>query len=246
MCRIFFTWNAKHTKPKMLEFLKQTDHQRKFTPGLDNPLDPANCKDGFGFAWLGHDNLWKIYKQPRTYTKDPQIGAKIDHIPKRMVLGHLRKANYGGKTRENTQPFVYGPFVMIHNGVIHDFEKVKPVIENMIADEYKPHILGETDSEHLFFAFITAYHMNPRSRGHIETSVHSVFDVFAKHGIAFLANLVFGKPDEMYVGRHRSNYYFDQGLSLYIDKGEDSLVVSSEPVTENYVLIPENTGFLLH
>jgi predicted glutamine amidotransferase len=267
MCRIFFAFQAENTKTKMLEFLKQTDHERKFTPGLDNPMDPDQCKDGFGFAWLlsesnsrfspNNRNPWKIYKNTRTYNKDETILAKIDHIPKTMVLGHLRQANYGGKTLENTQPFVFGPFVMIHNGIIRDFEKVKPILENFIADEYKPHIRGDTDSEYLFFAFITAYNQKKHGskKSHIENSVHSVFDYMAKSNIVWLANIVFGKPDEIYIGRHHHGDFYKAGLSLYFDNGKNmvndsfddisSFVVTSEPVSENYILIPENSGFVL-
>lgn len=57
---------------------------------MNNPRDYINHQDGFGLAWMKHRE-WQVYKKPFPYDEDQNFENKINHIPKEMVIGHLRK-----------------------------------------------------------------------------------------------------------------------------------------------------------
>ena len=257
MCRIFFAWNINNTKPKIIDFLKQTNHKSKFTPGINNPLDSHRSKDGFGFAWIDHKKHWKLYKNTCTYLEDHQIENKINHMPKQLILGHLRKKLVGAISIANTQPFVYGDFVMMHNGSIDRFGTNKTYFEQFIDAEYIPYINGDSDSIYMFFAFITAYKYSKNA----ETSVRYVFDWMAATNMMWTSNIVFGSRDNIYICRYKHGSKYPQCLSLYLNYEDhdemdksfinsstiintNSLLITSEPITQFYKIIPENSGFL--
>ncbi|MEO0325180.1 MAG: class II glutamine amidotransferase, partial [Myxococcota bacterium] len=76
---------------------------------------------------------------------------------------HVRKATQGPKTVLNCHPFQYGRWVFAHNGDRPRFHQAyrRPLVA-AIAPRLRPFILGETDSEVLFFLFLT--HLEQRGR----------------------------------------------------------------------------------
>lgn len=71
------------------------------------------------------------------------------------VVAHIRRATQGTRSPMNSHPFQYGPWIFAHNGNIKDFAQHKEAIRAQIAPELRRFILGDTDSEHLFYLFLT-------------------------------------------------------------------------------------------
>jgi glutamine amidotransferase len=92
------------------------------------------------------------------------VGAAIDdHIFQRVsgvvtsetVLAHVRRATVGEHNILNTHPFQYGKWIFAHNGNVPQFESVRPRLLEDIAPKLRRFILGDTDSEVLFYHFLS-------------------------------------------------------------------------------------------
>jgi hypothetical protein len=57
------------------------------------------------------------------------------------TIAHLRAASHGANTKENTHPFIVGPWAVVHNGVWNDYNIAKLALNKYVK------FTGETDSE---------------------------------------------------------------------------------------------------
>ncbi len=89
-------------------------------------------------------------------------------VASETVLAHVRSATQGEKTVLNCHPFQYGRWVFAHNGDIPDFAKHREALFDEVAPNLRRYILGETDSEVVFFIFLVALvaGYGPLSRRH--------------------------------------------------------------------------------
>ena len=88
-----------------------------------------------------------------------------DHIFKRVsgvvasetVLAHVRRATVGEVNTLNSHPFQFGRWVFAHNGEVANYRTgVREKLLTEVAPQLRRYILGDTDSEVLFFLFLTA------------------------------------------------------------------------------------------
>ena len=77
------------------------------------------------------------------------------------VVAQVRRATVGGQTLENTHPFVSGPWSMVHNGTVPEFERVRPLMLEAMSPGHRALIRGGTDSEHLFHMILSAHEAQP-------------------------------------------------------------------------------------
>jgi len=70
-----------------------------------------------------------------------------------------------------------------------------------------------------------------------------LFDLFIYLNIEIIANFMFGTPTHVLVTRYIICNQLDIPPSLYIDYS-DGIIVSSEPITVNWILIKENSILL--
>jgi glutamine amidotransferase len=66
------------------------------------------------------------------------------------TVAHVRRATVGGIRTVNTQPFVHGDWLFVHNGNLGAFDGIRPRIAAAIGPQYRRFVQGETDSEHVF------------------------------------------------------------------------------------------------
>ena len=110
--------------------------------------------DGWGMAYykIGAPHVIKLGHQ----AKECNIFKKISGVvSSNTVVAHIRKSTVGSVGPLNTHPFQFGPWVFAHNGNVENFHKVKSRFLECIDRELKSFILGETDSEHLFFLLLS-------------------------------------------------------------------------------------------
>ena len=116
-------------------------HQSQFHP------------DGWGVAYY-------VAGAPHLIKSDSK--AMDDHLFKKVsgivsshtVLAHLRKSTIGDNSIINTHPFQFGPWVFAHNGHIENFNHIKPQLVAKISPQLGRFILGDTDSEVLFYLIL--------------------------------------------------------------------------------------------
>jgi len=250
MCRLFLQFHIDNDHSIYIKrFLKQGHKKyQKHTPGLTNYRDNGPHTEGFGFASLKANanrkadanrkaGAWVIYKSHERSTFD------LDRIPKRakLVIGHLRKrCDRTTVSIENTHPFVYKDHVFLHNGRIRDFDQYRSMILGWIHPRFRNLIEGQTDTEHLFYFYLTiAETHNP-----VE-SFRILFQTFATYDIELSANIIYANPDTVVITRF---LYYNTGEykrvqhphSLYYD-ATDGFIVSSEPVSGHPRIVPENS-----
>jgi glutamine amidotransferase len=96
-------------------------------------------------------------------TKSPThaLGDQLFHrlsglVSSETVLAHVRKATQGDKGLLNCHPFQFGRWVFAHNGDIPGFAQgLMARLREEIAPRLRRFVLGDTDSETIFFIFLT-------------------------------------------------------------------------------------------
>jgi predicted glutamine amidotransferase len=122
----------------------------------DNALktQSINHPDGWGVAYYlsGSPHIVKSTDM----AKNSKLFKKVSGVvSSRTVLAHIRKSTIGETSILNTHPYQYGPWVFAHNGNIKNFDNCKDEIKSLIDPKMSNFILGETDSEVLFYYLLT-------------------------------------------------------------------------------------------
>jgi glutamine amidotransferase len=112
--------------------------------------------DGFGVGWYAP----QISSDPALFTSiapawnDRNLLHLTAKIESPCFFAHVRSASAGGVTNFNCHPFVFGDWMLMHNGEIHNFIAVKRHLRRLLDDDIYHWIKGETDSEHFFALFL--------------------------------------------------------------------------------------------
>ena len=141
---------------------------------------------------------------------------------------------------------------MLHNGVLNVIDQHPTKYKGWVAPDLRKHIKGDTDSEILFFIYLTYMRKHRSNRDKnggfymIET-LREVLAKFIEEGDEVSANLIVSDGDFVLITRYLSSKKHktpQHALSLYYDVC-DGIVISSEPVTEDYRVVPENMALLI-
>lgn len=123
----------------------------------DNALgrQSAAHPDGWGVAYYV-DGSPHVTKSPSHALSDAMFHRVSGVVSSETVLAHVRQATQGPMSVLNCHPFQYGRWVFAHNGNIPRFNKrFRRALMNEVAPKLRRFILGETDSEVLFFIFLS-------------------------------------------------------------------------------------------
>lgn len=110
--------------------------------------------DGWGVSYYRADAP-HIIKSLNTAVNDRLFSHVSGLVASKTVLAHLRKATVGKLGILNTHPFQYGRWVFAHNGTLTDYEENKDALSQHIHPELNRFILGDTDSEAIFYLLLT-------------------------------------------------------------------------------------------
>jgi predicted glutamine amidotransferase len=123
----------------------------------ENALGSQSNKhpDGWGVAYYV-DGSPHVTKSPTHALGDQLFHRLSGLVSSETVLAHVRKATQGDKGILNCHPFQFGRWVFAHNGDIPGFaENFRQSLREQIAPRLRPYVLGETDSETIFFIFLS-------------------------------------------------------------------------------------------
>ena len=123
----------------------------------DNALGPLSeaHPDGWGVAHYV-DGSPHVTRSSSTALNDVLFHRLSGIVSSETVLAHVRKATVGPKTVLNCHPFQYGRWTFAHNGDIPNFAQQREALLAEVAPRLRRFILGDTDSEVVFFMFLTA------------------------------------------------------------------------------------------
>ncbi len=127
----------------------------------DNALGAQSERhpDGWGVAYY-IDGAPHVVKSADTALNDSLFHRVSGIVSSETVIAHVRKATQGEKTILNSHPFQFGRWIFAHNGDIPEFEEVRTTLQAQIAPTLRRFVLGDTDSEVVFFMFLSELQRN--------------------------------------------------------------------------------------
>lgn len=128
--------------------------------------------DGWGVAYYV-EGAPHVMKSPTTALGDALFHRVSGVVASETVLAHVRQATQGENSVLNCHPFQHGRWTFAHNGDIPNFSDVREELLRLVLPRYRRYVLGDTDSELLFYVFLS--HLT--DSGHAaEASVASVVE----------------------------------------------------------------------
>jgi predicted glutamine amidotransferase len=105
--------------------------------------------DGAGIGFFDIAGQPVVAKQPEAAFSDQQFTHEAQQAESSVFVAHVRWATAGGRTVQNTHPFVMDGRIMAHNGGFGELSELDKQL-----GRYTSLVLGDTDSER-YFALIT-------------------------------------------------------------------------------------------
>ena len=108
--------------------------------------------DGFGVGWYVHSisELPGLFRAITPAWSNRNLHYNAPLIRTNCLFAHIRAATEGAITEDNTHPFSFGRFLMMHNGGIPQFQLIRRKLLALLNDEVFNWVKGQTDSEHVF------------------------------------------------------------------------------------------------
>ncbi len=110
--------------------------------------------DGWGVAYYV-DGYPHVIKSVAAAVSDSLFRRVSGIVSSETVLAHLRRATVGELSTINSHPFQYGNWIFGHNGQIPNFGEYREALIEKISPMYRRFILGDTDSEVVFYLLIS-------------------------------------------------------------------------------------------
>lgn len=122
----------------------------------ENALEVQSNKhpDGWGVSYY-IAGAPHVIKSEKTAVDDSIFKKVSGIVSSETVIAHIRNATLGSVNILNTHPFQYGNWIFAHNGNIKNFDKYREEITSKVSPHLRRFILGNTDSELLFYFILT-------------------------------------------------------------------------------------------
>ncbi len=110
--------------------------------------------DGWGVAYYV-DGAPQVTRSPSHALGDTLFHRVSGVVSSETVLAHVRKATQGSLGVLNCHPFQYGRWTFAHNGDVPSFGAHRAELLAEVSPRLRRFVLGETDSEVVFFMILT-------------------------------------------------------------------------------------------
>jgi glutamine amidotransferase len=173
MCRLYGL-QATHPTRAACELLDAQNaliqQSREDARGLSNP-------HGWGMGHVANGTT-SCFRQVEPASESPDYRTEALGTEGATVLAHVRRATVGDPDHANTHPFRHGPALLIHNGHVPAFERVRPRLLDRLDEDRRRSVRGTTDSEHVFALLLQLRDEAPGESLHTVTrkAVHLVQD----------------------------------------------------------------------
>ncbi|MCB1145571.1 MAG: class II glutamine amidotransferase [Leptospiraceae bacterium] len=189
----------------------------------DNALLEQSTRhsDGWGVAYYLQNSPHLIKSTEAAFSD--RIFQKVSGVLfSQTVVAHLRLATIGQKSILNSHPFQFGTWIFAHNGNIQNFQKYRAPLLERISENLRCFILGETDSEIIFFLMLTFLAENKVDNHNpdFENMQRAIFDALAFiEDVAGKFSLLDEGPEKTYLTflltNGRTMFAFQGGKKLY-------------------------------
>ena len=140
--------------------------------------------DGFGLGWYVHNisQFPGLFRSISPAWNNNNLLYNAPLIQTDCMFAHIRAATEGAISEANSHPFHYEQFLMMHNGGIQSFGKIKRQLLSLLSDKMFLWIKGQTDSEHIFALLMTHFNElrgsgGPLTADQIKLGFQQTFDV---------------------------------------------------------------------
>jgi glutamine amidotransferase len=181
MCR----WLAYSGSPILLETLLYGPKNSLIVQSLHSRLGAEETNgDGFGIGWYGAQEAPAVFHSIEPAWNDRNLRELAGHISAGIVFAHIRASTGSPVQQTNCHPFRHGRWLWMHNGLIHDFHKVKRDLVLAVDPELYPEIEGTTDSETLFHVALT-FGLEEDPPAAVQRAIGLVETVGRRHGVEY-------------------------------------------------------------
>lgn len=250
MCRWFIYFGEKISLNDILynhknAIIKQS-YLKKYTPFLEEPntRDHEVNVDGFGIGWYIKNNNVCFYTSTKTPWSDFNFKRLSKILESKIIFAHVRaiKPFSDGLIHEfNCHPFNYKNLLFMHNGDLKKFNEYKKDIINKIDSESYKLLKGNTDSEHIFVLIISLLKNKKITLKNIKNVVLDVINYLKQiTNNIFSFNIAITNGKFIVFTRYINND--EKPPSLYFNKSDDNILISSEPIDydDDWTYIPKN------
>ncbi len=234
MCR----WMAYKGKPVFIdEWLLNSEHSL-IEQSLSAEMSMFEVNgDGFGLGWYGDNPEPGLFRSIRPAWNNANLRSLAANVSSGLFIAHVRAATGTPIQETNSHPFQFENWILVHNGIIHHFSKLKKDLMDLIDSQYFGHILGSTDSELLFFLLLTNG-LQHNQIAAIEKTIAQIESIAKSQQIFPALRMTLGISDgnSLWCVRYSSKA---DSCSLFFSpkkpsKGENVLIVS-EPINDGSI-----------
>jgi glutamine amidotransferase len=152
MCR----WLAYSGSPVLLSNVLYTPVHSFIEQSLHSTLGAETTNgDGFGIGWYDGEDAPGIFRSIEPAWNDVNLRELSKHVTSPLFFAHIRAAIGSSVQQTNCHPFRYGRWLMMQNGYIDGYTKIKRDLAFAVDPSLYPLIVGTTDSELLFYLALT-------------------------------------------------------------------------------------------
>jgi len=197
--------------------------------------------DGFGVGWYGQKAEPGLFRSIRPAWNNTNIKSLAAHVKSPLFLAHVRYATGTPIQETNSHPFQFKNWLMVHNGLIREFAKLKKDLLQAIDNEYFSFILGSTDSEVLFYLLLSNGMQQDLPRA-IRKTIQVIDKGGHRHGVTRPLAMTLGISDgeNLWAVRYASDgkastlFYSIQPpqQKLKAQEADNQLLVVSEPLDD--------------
>jgi glutamine amidotransferase len=187
---------------------------------LEEPLNG----DGFGIGWY----VPEVNYEPVTFVSvypawnNRNLRNLAPKIRTECLIAHVRAASVGDVSESNCHPFQYKNLLMMHNGGVENFGRIKRHIRQPLSDELYNWIKGQTDSEHIFAHLLNYLFRKDRDIVSIETVTEAFEYTFSNLKKMMAENEI---TEPAYLNMVLTNGLFTVGTRYVTDPKEDPLTL---------------------
>lgn len=258
MCRLFISLNLKNSIDELNKYY--------------NHRETKQMVHGFGIGKYTH-NKWNFDKDINPLYKSPLYNEFVDKNNSGIIVAHARQIYVKELSNDeldkyytihNIHPFQYKDFWMAHHGNLfleknnHNYRfqtnmnsldftiKINDIYSKFIDKSFN--IKGNTDSELMFYLFMSLYKENAKHRKFTERSniIHSfieMVEIIKKYGFINMSNIIIANGKYIIISNiHIPSSYQPNIEPIYLYK--KSLTFCSSKLDTTYKKIPINTYFV--
>lgn len=107
---------------------------------------------GWGIGYFQAGEAY-IVKSETAASDSPAFRRAADRLASNALIAHVRRATVGEVGPLNTHPFRNGRWLFAHNGTLHGFEQLEPLLLEATPAALRSRRLGATDTE-AFFCYL--------------------------------------------------------------------------------------------